>query len=53
VLVLQLDAEHRAGEDGLNPAFDFDVFFFGWRSHADGPIKIKKGGIRFTRTPPW
>ena len=28
MLVVQLDAEHRAGQDGLDAAFDFDVFFF-------------------------
>ena len=42
VLVVQFDAEHRAGQNRLDTAFDFDVFFFDRCVHSDG--KIKKAG---------
>ena len=45
VLVVEFDTKHRAGQNGLDPTFDFDVFFFDWCSHADGRYKIKKAGF--------
>ena len=46
VLVVQFDAEHGSGQNRLDTAFYFNVFFFGRGSHADEATgKIKKAGF--------
>src|SRR6516164_10111497 len=57
VLVVELDAEHGARQDGLDDSFDFDWRFFhraawtaaissGWRHLADQPETRRRAGNR-------